>query len=200
MRRIITILITATTLLSCTGTNKVADVQQKGNTQRRKAACGKVHVDMNKPHIDWYEADKSALYKSTEAIVLPKDYKVYTTDTAQLTGFLNALNNGSKMEMVVPLPAPADCQVFTIHKYKDPKAPGIIAEGESKSQKIYLSLNKGMINGWVKWFEIEYRIIAQRIEGIPYYIVYTKVDMPENKTQKESSTNNYELKKVRYDK
>lgn len=206
MRRSVFILSVAIALASCKGSNKVATVDDSGNITRKKTACSKLHVDMNKPHLDWYEADKSILNKSNEILVLPKDYKVYTIDTAQAREFFSALQNGQILNTAVPLPAPADCQLFTVkkHRFKNEQkniAGAVMAKGDSKGQELVIGFYQNMIEANVNWFDIEYEIKAKKIQGIPYMIVYTKMPPPvQNTDQKAKERPQLKIVERKYDK
>lgn len=183
MRQSVIFLLSVTLLAACTGSSKVTDTGDGSKTSRRKAECSKLHVDMNSPHLDWYEVDKSVLYKSNEILVLPKSYKVYNIDTAQLNAFFNSIADGQKINTAVPLPSPADCQLFTI-KLRQKRGTSLDATGESMGQKIIMAYTNGKLSGLVNWFDIEYEIQTQIIQGMTYVLVYTKMPPPPEEESK----------------
>ncbi len=184
MRLSIPILILAISFASCKGSNKVATANDADNgTERRKMACGKIHVDMNQPHIDWFEENNNILNKSTELLVLPKNYKVYALDTAQLSKFFGAVANNRTVTTVVPLPKPADCQLFTV---KNNVKEGVritkgatMGEGECNGQKMGISYYLGKLAGFIDWYGLKYEIITIFIQNNPYAIIYEKMPPPE---------------------
>lgn len=183
MKQIIYILVIAAGLASCNGSNKVSKVNgDKSDISRKKPVCGKLHVDMNEPHLDWYEEDNSVLTKSTELLVLPKEYKVYSIDTAQLNTFFNAIANKQTVRTTVPLPKPADCQLFVVrqHNFKAAKSSATVttAKGIANDQELALKYQQGNMEGYISWFDIDYQIITKFINGQPYFIVYTKQQLP----------------------
>lgn len=202
MKYTILILSLAIGFASCKGTNKVTTAKDGiAQTDRKKAACGDLHIDMNQPHIDWYEESNSILSKSEEILVLPKDYKVYAVDTAQLAAFFNAVQNKKTVSTVVPLPKPAGCQLFTVKYGEDMHvtAGTIAGLGECKGQQLKLTYYMGKMGGYVNWFELEYEMITKYIQGKPYVLVYSK--MPPPKTENlPSDPATPVLQEIKYDK
>lgn len=184
MKRIAYILFIAGGFASCKGSDKISSAgNEQAEVTRKKPVCGKLHVDMNEPHLDWYEENSSVLNKSTELLVLPKDYKVYSVDSAQLNRFFKAIANNKTVKTVVPLPKPADCQLFTVksHTYMPTRKlmpNAITAKGLAKGQELVLGYDNGLLDGFVSWFEIDYQIITKYVQGKPYLIVYTKQQLP----------------------
>gem|GEM_PF-6440274 len=204
MRLSIPIIILAICFSSCKGSNKLATANESDNVpERRKMACGKVHVDMNQPHIDWFEENNSILNKSTELLVLPKDYKVYALDTSQLRQFFAAVANSRTVNTVVPLPKPAECQLFTVTNNVQEGIQvtkgATMGEGECKGQKMGISYFRGQLAGIVNWFGIEYEIKTVFIEGSPYALVYSKMPPPENKHKRVDYTEPV-IQEIKYDK
>ncbi|MCB0697160.1 MAG: hypothetical protein KDC07_07330 [Chitinophagaceae bacterium] len=200
------ILILTLALASCKGSNKVVTTNNTGNSEiRKKIACGKEHVEMNKAHIDWFEANNSILNKSTEVLVLPKDYKVYSIDTSQATVFFNTVGSGATATTVIPLPSPADCQVFTVKNNVKEGAHvtkgATMAVGECKGQTMGISYYMGKVAANVNWFGIEYELKTMFIQGEPYVIVYSKMPPPENNNKnKDKAKTEPEVIEIRYDK
>lgn len=175
-------------LASCTGSSKVATTNSNSaKAERKKMACADVHVEMSSTHLDWFTENSSILSKSDQVLVLPKAYKVYSIDSAQLSTFFKAVQKGETVNTVVPLPAPADCQLFTIvnNVKKDTNTPGgmISAAGEGKGQKMTLSYYNGYLTGNINWFDIAYEIQTTTVNKQPYFIVYAKQPPPENKNK-----------------
>lgn len=197
MRRSIIFLAQVILLASCTGSSKTATTTGGKQADRKKAECSKLHVDMNQPHLDWYEADKDVLNKSNEILVLPKDYKVYTIDTAQLSTFFSTIDAGQSLNTAMPLPAPAGCQLFTV-KLRQKRGTTVYATGESMGQQVNMSLNNGLLFGMVNWFDIEYEIRSQKILGQTYTLVYEKMPPPPQDTTKPKP--HIQLRELRYDK
>lgn len=204
MRKVYILALVALGWASCTGSNKVAKDDNGNNvTNRTKAACGNLHVDMDKPHIDWFETDKSVLSKSSEILVLPKEYKVYSVDTAQLNNFFAAIEKGQTVVSAFPLPKPAECQLFTLKAPKN-KTPGldmpgaVTAQGECKGQKMNLTYHNGKAGAYVNWFDIKYRISTILIEGLPYLIIYEQQTPPP--IQNGNKTSSPKIMQIRYDK
>lgn len=182
MKRIVYILVAGLLLSSCTSVEKSTSTTDTNDVKRKKSACGNLHVDMEVPHLDWFEENKSILNKSKEVLVLPKDYKVYTIDTTQLHNFFEALENKQNVATVVPLPKPAACQLFKIKPYKDERTTSVVPDaitgiGEAQGQKMVIgySKSKGLIDAHIDWFEIAYKVTTVMIENRPYFIVYEKV-------------------------
>ncbi len=178
-------------LASCKGSSEVKSAPRDSNAERKKLACADVHVDMNTTHIDWYEENRSVLNASSEILVLPKNYRIYGVDTAQLRSFFAAVHAGRTLATVLPLPSPAGCQLFTVSNNLNDNAkipPGMImAEGESNSQKAALNYYRESLAAHIDWFDIQYEMMTVRANGLPYIIVYEKMPPPQdpNKNLKE---------------
>jgi len=188
MRLTISILTLAIGLASCSGSNKVTTAKEGGKSiERKKMACGKVHVDMNEPHLDWFEENNSILSKADEILVLPKDYKVYTIESAQLNNFFSAIQNGKTLSTVIPLPEPADCQIFTVkNNLKEGSripAGTTMGAGESNGQKMAISYYMGKLAANINWFDLQYEVTTVLIKGTPYILVYEKQLPPPGKTK-----------------
>lgn len=204
MKGTILILGTALALASCAGSGKVAKVKQdQGVTERKKLSCADVHVPENTPHIDWYEENKSVLEKSDEMLVLPKNYKVYSLDSAQVVAFFNSIQGGSSVSTVLPLPAPANCQLFSITYDRKEGAklpPGlIVAAGEGQGQKAMLNWYRGNLTAHITWFGLQYEMMTITAAGEPYILVYEKMPPPPN-PKKNNEENVPEIIELRYDK
>lgn len=200
MMRNVLIAALALGLASCKGSSKVTSARQDQNTaERKKLACAQVHVDMNTPHIDWYEADKSILNSTGEILVLPKNYKIYGVDTTQLGSFFRAAQAGNTVITVLPLPSPAGCQLFIVNNPEERgKIPqGMIkAAGESNGQKATFNYYRENLTAHVNWFDIQYEMMTVKAKGLPYVIVYEKMPPPPdpNKNQQEAKPEIIEFK------
>lgn len=204
MKGIILISGLAIGMVSCAGSSKVTKVkQEQKGTERRKLSCGDLHVDMNTPHLDWHEENRSVLNKTDEVLVLPKDYKVYSVDSAQLSSFFSAIQGNSVVTTVLPLPAPAGCRLFDVKNdvKKDAAVPvGMtIASGESNGQKMTMSFYRNNLIAHINWFDIKYEMMTVKAGGNPFIIVYEKAATPPDtrKTQEETKP---EIIELRYDK
>lgn len=191
-------------LVSCKGSSKVTSAGQGQNTtERKKLSCADVHVDMNTPHLDWFEESKSVLNQADEMLVLPKNYKVFSLDTAQLNTFFNAVQSGNTVITVLPLPTPAGCRLFTVSNNLKEGAkipPGMImAVGESNGQKAALNFYRGNLTAHINWFDIPYEMMTVKAKGQPYVIVYEKMPPPPDpRVNKEDSQP--EIIELRYNK
>lgn len=172
----------ALAMASCKGSSEVKSAVREHETERKKLACAQVHVDMNTPHLDWHEADKSILNSTGEILVLPKNYKIYGVDTAQLRSFFGAVQSGNTVITVLPLPSPAGCQLFTVSNNPEEGAkipPGMImAAGECNGQKAAFNYYRENLTAHVNWFDIQYEMMTVKAKGLPYVIVYEKMPPP----------------------
>jgi hypothetical protein len=197
------VILTTLGLASCKGSSEVKTAARDNGTERKKLACADVHVDMNTAHIDWYEENKSVLNTSGEILVLPKNYKIYGVDTSQLRSFFNAVQAGNTVITVLPLPSPADCQLFTVNNNlkEGAKVPQgmIMAAGESNGQKAALNYYRENLTAHINWFDIQYEMMTVKANGLPYIVVYEKTPPPPdpNKNRKEEKP---ELIELRYNK
>lgn len=181
MRVIIGTVCIIMSLTACRGTNEATtNATDTNKVVRKKTACSKLHVDMNQPHLDWYETDKTILHKANEILVLPKDFKVYSIDTAQLNSFFNSIGNGQTAVTAVPLPTPAECQLFTVALNKQAKNTGntIVAIGKAKEQDLFINYFNNNMKAIIDWFDIKYEITSVSVQGLPYFIVYEKAPPP----------------------
>lgn len=206
MRLTVSIIALTIGLVSCTGSSKVATTgSNTTKAERKKMACADVHLEMSSTHLDWFAENSSILSKSDQVLVLPKAYKVYSIDSMQLSTFFNAIQKGETVNTVIPLPAPADCQLFTINNNlkKDAAIPrGMIsATGEAQGQKIALSYQNGYLTGYVNWFDIAYEIQTTTVNRQPYFIVYAKQPATENNNKNiNPSDTRPEIIELKYDK
>lgn len=189
---------------SCKSGSKVTSAGAEQNTTgRKKLSCADVHVDMNTPHLDWFEENRSVLNRSGEVLVLPKNYKVFSLDTVQLNMFFNSVQTGNRVVTVLPLPSPADCQLFTVTNNLDKGAklpPGMImAVGESKGQKAALTYYRKELTAHINWFDIHYEMMTVKAGGVPYVIVYEKMPPPPD-PRKNQQNQQPEIIELRYDK
>ncbi len=204
MMRIVLIGAIALGLASCKGSSKVASARQDQNTtERKKLSCADVHVDMNTPHLDWFEENKAVLNKANEVLVLPKNYKVFSLDTAQFNSFFNAVQSGNTVITVIPLPAPADCQLFTFtnNMQKGAKLPQgmIMAVGESNGQKAALNYYRENLTAHINWFDMKFEMMTVKANGLPYVIVYEKMPPPPD-PHKNKNDDKPEIIELKYDK
>ncbi len=204
MMRIVLMAAIVLGLASCKGSSRVTSARQDQNTtERKKLACADVHVDMNTPHIDWYEENKSVLNASSEILVLPKNYRIYGVDTAQLRSFFGAVQSGNTVITVLPLPSPADCQLFTVSnnlKQGAKVTPGMImAAGESNGQKAALNYYKENLTAHINWFDMKYEMMTIKAKGLTYIIVYEKMPPPPD-PNKNKNEDKPEIIELRYDK
>ena len=163
----------ALVLASCKSTDKVTSATGS-KSQKKKVACGDMHVDMGQAHIDWYEENASVFNNVQEVVVLPKEYKVYAADSAQVANFFAAINDNQTVSTVVPLPKPADCRIFTMKNNAPGKQSGdnsITARGKSADQQMIMIYKDGKIEGEVAWFELTYSINTVEANDKLYYIV-----------------------------
>lgn len=185
---------------SCKGSDTLSSDNNSKEPERKKLACADTHVDMNTPHIDWFEENNSILNKADELVVLPKNYQVYGADTAKMNAFFKAIKNGQTVSTVIPLPKPAGCQVFKAsNNVKDhAKIPrGLtLALAEAQGQKAALSYNGQQLIGHIDWFGLPYEIKPIRANNKTYYIVYTK-EIVEPTTNKNNATQS-DIKMVEY--
>lgn len=194
---------------SCKTGSKVANNTTEGNKAHKKLACADVHVDINTPHLDWMIENNSTLNKSlakmTNVIVLPKDYAAYSIDSAQLTNFFTAINQGERLQTSVPLPKPAGCQVFTLHNNipEGTHVPGgmVAAVGDAMNQKLSASLYNGNLTAHINWFDIMYEVMTINTPDGDYIIIYAKQPPPENKNiEKDPAKYTPQIQEIRYDK
>lgn len=191
-------------LSSCTAGNKTTSVKGGDNTGRKKMACADIHVDMNTPHLDWFREHTSVLNKADQVLVLPKDYEVYSIDSARLADVFSIINKGDKVATVIPLPQPAGCQLFTLHNNVPEgtyiRTGATPAAGEAKGQQIIASYYNGQLSANINWFDIKFEIKPVTVQGKPYFIVYTQQPPAENKNLDKSINTTPELQEIRYDK
>jgi len=204
MMRIVLMAAIVLGLASCKGSSKVTSARQDQNTtERKKLSCADVHVDMNTPHLDWFEENKSVLNKANEVLVLPKNYQVFSIDTTQLSSFFNAVQSGNTVITVLPLPSPAGCQLFTVtnNPEKGAKLPQgmIMAVGESNGQKAVLNFYRENLTAHINWFDMKYEIMTVKANGLPYIIVYEKMPPPPD-PRKNKEDNKPEIIELRYNK
>ncbi|HEY9178478.1 MAG TPA: hypothetical protein VIN07_12340 [Flavipsychrobacter sp.] len=189
---------------SCKSGSKVTSAGQEQNTTgRKKLSCADIHVDMNTPHLDWFEENRSVLNKSGEVLVLPKNYKVFSLDTSQLSMFFSAVQTGNTVVTVLPLPSPADCQLFTVTSNLEKGAklpPGMVmAVGESNGQKAAFSYYRKDLTAHINWFDIKYEIMTVWVEKSPYAIIYEKMPAPPD-PRKNQQNQQPEIIELLYDK
>lgn len=201
--RALLVIAVALGLASCKGSSEVKSAARDNGTERKKLACAEVHVDMNTTHIDWYEENKSVLNASSEILVLPKHYRIYGVDTAQLSSFFAAIKAGKTITTVLPLPPPADCQMFTVsNNLKDgAKIPQgmIMAAGESNGQKVAMNYYRENLTAHIDWFDMKYEMMTVRAKGLPYIIVYEKMPPPPDPNKNKGDIKP-EIIELRYDK
>lgn len=201
--RVLLVISIALGLASCKGSSEVKTSARDNSTERKKLACAELHVDMNSTHIDWYEENKSILNASGEILVLPKNYRVYGADTAQLRSFFTAVHTGQTVSTVLPLPSPAGCQLFTVNnnKKEGTKIPQgmVMAAGESNGQKAALNYYRESLTAHINWFDMKYEMMTVKVKGLPYVVVYEKMPPPPdpNKNKQEDKP---EIIELRYDK
>lgn len=187
---------------SCKGSNEVTSNKSTDTPERKKLACAQTHVEMHTPHLDWFEESSNVLSKSTEILVLPKAYKVYSTDPLKANAFFTAIEKRETLSTVLPLPKPAECQLFKVENNLKEGAripPGIVMTlGTAQEQKAAISYNKNnkQLIAHINWFGLLYEILPVNIDNTTYYVVYEK-QKPKEKIE-DKKTNNEHLKLVEY--
>lgn len=189
----LTIITAAGSLTSCRSGAQVAS----GNGAVKKMACGKVEIETDVPHIDWFEESNTGLAAHPE-LNPPKAYKVYTLESSQLKRFFEAAADGNKQtKTVVPLNGAVGCRVFsmkrsgTIPKALAEKYPGLVSlsgNGVEGMGDIRLDYDGNKMNGQVIWKEEVYLIAPVEYDRQVHYIVYKKSDSNVEKEAFESET------------
>lgn len=186
----IIVLITAA-LAACKGSETVT--KNTADNSKKKVACADLHFDMGKPHIDWFEEKKSVFNNSEKILVLPKEYKVYSVDSAQVAEFFKYCSMpGTKLESVVPLPKPADCRLFTFQNNSNDganiPAGNAYTVGECLEQKMMLNYVNGQMKGLVEWYGIMFELLPIVVPIVThnktYYILYQKQMPKEDDVEK----------------
>lgn len=186
--------IAAGSLVSC-GSGKELTSESSGV---KKVACGKVDMEADVPHIDWFEANRAALEKDKE-LNLPVAYHVYTVEETQLNRFFEtAVEQSSDKEVktVVPLGG-AGCQVFTVKRSgtmspelskKYPELVSLSGTGTNGTGDLRLDFDGKKMNGQVIWRNETYLISPVEHSNKTYYIIYKKSDSAVEKQPFESET------------
>lgn len=179
------ILVAAIALQGCKGSNTVTTTNGDAKREKVKLACGDMHVEPGKKHLDWKVENSSVFKKAKEVLVLPKEYDLFSIDSTQLAQFFYALkqNENLKLSTIVPLPKPAGCKMFTVEKFKrngyQDAANSITATGVSDGQVLNATYVDGILNMLIKWYDLEYAVTPVKAGSDTYYIVYTKTPLTE---------------------
>ena len=185
-------------LASCQGSNKVVSANKDNTPERKKLACAQTHVDMNTPHIDWFEEESNVFNKAPEIIVLPKNYKVYSVDRSKLDTFFNTIKSRQTVTTALPLPSPAGCQLFEVKNNlkEGARIPPSLTMGLGIAQEQKAALSYNSYNGemvvHIDWFGLFYEISPVTANNKRYYIVYEK-EPPEEKIGDKQNNNNLQL-------
>lgn len=198
------ILVAAIALQGCKGSNTVTTTNGDTKREKIKLACGDMHVDPGKKHLDWKVENSSVFTQAKEVLVLPREYGLYSLDSTQMAEFFYALKNNQdlQLETVLPLPAPADCQMCTIRKfvkdgYQD-VGTTITATGDCGEQELRATYVNGVLNMRIKWYDLDYAVTPVTANGKTYYIVYTKA--ADKSKQDQARPSNPEIVELKYDK
>lgn len=192
------------TLGACKGTDKVSS----GGKQKTKVvACSNVPIDLGKPHVDWYEEDKSVLDSADEMLVLPKEYKIYSISNKQLDDFYTSINSGEQLTMVVPLAGDAGCQTFTMHKDSITSAqvkkmyPNTqMLKGISGTSVLNVAYDGSTMNALATVGSDQYNVMPVKAKSAWYCIVYKKAEVKVDKEQRSNVPNEGVIIQNRYDK
>ncbi len=175
---------------------------------KKKVACAKVHVDMGKPHIDWFKEKPVVLHDESKVVVLPKVYDVYSIDAQQVSTFFNKVKNNTKanpLQTVVPLPF--GCMLFDVQPNKEVPAQvrerypnTIVVKGAKDGYELQMAYDGEKLSGQVKSGTLVYNIMPVESKGKYYCIIYEKTQPLEaNKKQMYNGPQELKSNKVRYD-
>lgn len=177
---------------ACRGSQNVATKAKKaGDISSNSSACN-VAVAAGNPVLNWKTENNSVLKETT--MTLPANYKLYSLDSAELKAFFSAAKmskEDSKAEIVIPLPAPWGCKVFsvfesgTMSEELRKRFPDIVTlkgmDKETPLSDIRLEYNGSMMQGQVTRDGETYYIKPVTNNNMFYYMVYSKSDMQEAK-------------------
>lgn len=178
---------------SCRGSKETA---ASGLSGVRKVACGKVAIEPDVPHIDWFETSGITFDKDKEEN-LPAAYKVYSLEEVQLQRFFEAAvaeEHMKQVKTVIPLGS-MNCQVFLLRKSdtvpeglgeKYPQIVSLSGTGINGTGDLRLDFDGTKINGQVIWKNDVYLITPIEHSKKIYYIIYKKSDSMEQKQPFES--------------
>lgn len=192
-------------LAACKGTNKVVSATEGTKDVKKKVACAGVHINEEQPHLDWFPENASVFNDSKEVVVLPKEYKIYSVSPVQMQAFFNALDSDPTKELttVIPLPKPADCQVFTVRKHEvagSKPLPGVVLTmGKAKGQEMELDYKDGKMVAHVIWFGLTYEVYPVSNGSQTYYVVYEKQKVTNENNKPPVPEQKVKLEELKYD-
>lgn len=159
----------------------------KKDIQGGNGTCN-VHVAAGNPVVDWKKETANVL-KDANTTVFPATYSVYSVDSVSMKAFFTAAKltkEDSKVEIVVPLPSPIGCRVFSVFESGTmsdelkKKFPDIVTlkgmDKESPLTDIRLEYNGRMMQGQVIRDGETYFIKPVTSGNKFYYLIYSKSD------------------------
>ncbi|RYD57443.1 MAG: hypothetical protein EOP56_09045 [Sphingobacteriales bacterium] len=161
----------------------------------RRIACGKIALEPDMPHIDWFEANNTLTANAD--LQLPAVYKTYSLSESPLKRFFETAAQGKTVKTVVPLGGNTGCQLFNVKKsgtMSGPladKYPGLVSlsgTGINGTGDIRLDFDGTKMNGQVIWKNEAYLISPVTQGSKRYYIIYKKSDATDEKQPFESLT------------
>jgi hypothetical protein len=178
---------------SCGSSKEMA---ASGTSGVKKVACGKVAMEPDVPHIDWFESD-GRLAKAKD-LNLPAAYNTYVVEETQLKRFFEVAAAGDvkQVKTVVPL-GTTGCQVFHVKRSgtmspglaeKYPELVSLSGTGEKGTGDLRLDFDGKKMSGQVIWKNDIYLVSPIEYSNRFYYIIYKKSDAMEEKQPFESAT------------
>ena len=198
------LILTASVGLVACSSSKNSGTSSKTNTSRQTIACAEQHITGN--HLDWHPVDNGAV-TFPKGAKLPTDYKIYTLDTAQVSGFFKSSSKSWKT--VLPLPEPTGCQISSLKessamseelKQKFPNTVSLQGQIDGNAQSdVRLDYDGKRLRGMVRVGSEQYVISPVENAQVLYYLVFNKQNNNIPKKPYEQQMQGEQQKRPTYD-
>jgi uncharacterized protein YcfL len=186
------VLLAGLVLVAACRSSHSATASNKTGVLTTNGTCN-VGVAAGNPVVDW-KKETSNVLKDANTTIFPATYSVYSLDSASMKTFFMAAKQSkedSRAEIVVPLPSPIGCRVFSVFESGTmsdelkQRFPDIVtlkgADKESPLTDIRLEYNGRMMQGQVVRDGETYFIKPVTSGNKFYYLVYSKTDAQQPK-------------------